>query len=239
MKRPKIRVFGETAVLIEWPQTQGIDISQQILSTDRYIQETFGDVVIESTFSYNALVVYLKHHISSEAFIEMIDLNRIKLESTIQARPVFRVPVCYGGEFGPDIDLIAERKSLATSDVIQMHSHPVYDVRFIGFLPGFPYLSGLDERLHMARRSTPRLRITRGSVAIGGTQTGIYTIDSPGGWHIIGKCPLDLFSVDRIPPVLFDAGDRLKFEPISYDDFEQIASDVANGIYTMKTMADD
>ena len=130
------------------------------------------------------------------------------------AEPVV-VPVCYGGEFGPDLDDVATLHATAAEAIIAAHSAGLYTVAMIGFLPGFPYLEGLAPGLHTPRRATPRTAVPAGSVGIGGSSTGIYPCTSPGGWQIIGRTPRTLFSPQRQRPALLQAGDRVRFMPIS------------------------
>lgn len=129
------------------------------------------------------------------------------------------IPVCYGGEFGPDIDEVAAHVGLSVDEVIHRHASASYTVGCIGFAPGFPYLIGLPPSLAVPRRPTPRAEVAAGSVAIGGAQTGIYPQRSPGGWHVIGRTPLRLFDLEATPPVLLEAGDHVRFVRISAEEF--------------------
>lgn len=131
------------------------------------------------------------------------------------------IPVCYGGEFGPDLEEVARQNGLTPAEVVEIHSAAEYLVYMIGFAPGFPYLGGMDERIATPRRSSPRLSIPRGSVGIGGKQTGIYPIESPGGWQIIGRTPVTLFQPEADPPSLLRAGDRVRFRAISPSEYEE------------------
>ena len=132
---------------------------------------------------------------------------------------VVDILVCYDEPFAPDLDEVARQAGLTRERVVALHSEPEYVVHMIGFLPGFPYLGGLDPRLATPRKETPRMRVPAGSVGIGGRQTGIYTFDSPGGWQIIGRTPSRLFDVDRDPPSMLRIGDRVRFRPVSADVF--------------------
>lgn len=131
------------------------------------------------------------------------------------------IPVCYGGEFGLDLEGVARHAKITTSDVIKLHAEPDYHVCAIGFTPGFPYLSGLPEKLHTPRRPTPRVRVPAGSVGIGGMQTGIYSLPTPGGWQLIGRTPLKLFDLASDHPALLQVGDEVKFRPISAHEFSE------------------
>jgi inhibitor of KinA len=132
----------------------------------------------------------------------------------------WEIPVCYGGEFGPDLDQIAEHCGLGTDEVVSLHSGAEYLVHAIGFTPGFPFLGGLPARLATPRRSTPRTRVPAGSVGIGGAQTGVYPTTSPGGWQILGRSPLTLFHPERSHPSLVRPGDRVRFRKISREEFD-------------------
>lgn len=139
------------------------------------------------------------------------------------ATRVVEIPVCYGGECGPDIDAVAEHAGLSREEVIGRYAATEYTVAMLGFAPGFPYLLGLDASLHVPRRANPRTRVPAGSVAIGGAQTGIYPRELPGGWHLIGRTPLALFDPAREPPCLLAPGDRVRFHAIDADEFARLA----------------
>lgn len=131
------------------------------------------------------------------------------------------IPVCYGGDLGPDLPEVGRRANVAEADVIERHSARVYRVFMLGFLPGFAYLGIVDPAIAIPRRREPRARVPAGSVAIAGELTGIYPSDSPGGWHVIGRTPVRPFVHDRTPPSLFRPGDVVRFRPITRDAFEQ------------------
>jgi inhibitor of KinA len=148
-------------------------------------------------------------------------LNAAAFESESEdASRVIEVPVCYDLEFAPDLAEVAVHAGLSEDEVVRRHSAANYQVSSVGFTPGFPYLSGLPTELATPRRATPRTEIPAGSVAIGGTQTGIYPRKSPGGWNIIGRTPLRLFDVQREPPALFQAGDQVRFRQITREEFD-------------------
>ena len=130
------------------------------------------------------------------------------------------VPVCYDPEFAPDLDDVARRAGISATEVVNLHSTAEYRVACIGFVPGFPFLAGLPKKLATPRRDTPRKEIAPGSVGIGGAQTGIYPLRSPGGWNLIGRTPLKLFDPTRNPPALLQAGDRVRFRAIAREEFE-------------------
>ena len=140
-----------------------------------------------------------------------------------EAARTIEIPVCYGREYGLDLDAVAEHAGLSRDEVIARHVAAEYTVAMLGFAPGFPYLLGLDASLHVPRRANPRTRVPAGSVAIGGAQTGIYPRELPGGWHLIGRTPLTLFDPAREPPCLLAPGDHVRFRAIEADEFARLA----------------
>lgn len=143
---------------------------------------------------------------------------------TAQDAATLEIPVCYGGEFGPDLDALAGHAALDAAEVIARHAAGTYRVAMLGFAPGFPYLFGLDPALHMPRRASPRTRVPAGSVAVGGAQTGIYPSELPGGWQLIGRTPMRLFDARRDPPSLLMPGDTVRFVPIDARQFGEHAT---------------
>jgi inhibitor of KinA len=137
------------------------------------------------------------------------------------------IPVCYDPEFALDIDDVARRAAISPSEVIRLHSTAEYRVACIGFVPGFPFLAGLPKELATPRRDVPRKQIPPGSVGIGGDQTGIYPLRSPGGWNLIGRTPLRLFDPKKSPPALLRAGERVRFRKISREEFAAFAEATA------------
>jgi len=129
------------------------------------------------------------------------------------------IPVCYGGELGPDLADVATLHGMSCAEVVEMHASGDYLVYMVGFMPGFAYLGGLPERIATPRRQTPRTAVPAGTVGIGGRQTGVYPLVSPGGWNLIGRTPLRMFDVRRDEPTLLTTGDRVRFRPISADEF--------------------
>ena len=135
---------------------------------------------------------------------------------------VIDVPVCYDSEFGFDLEEVALRAGLEPAEVVDLHSGVEYRVHCVGFIGGFPFLGGLPQKIATPRRETPRKEIPLGSVGIGGKQTGVYPIKSPGGWNIIGRTPLRMFDPNKNPPVLLRTGDRVRFRPITREEFERL-----------------
>jgi inhibitor of KinA len=141
-------------------------------------------------------------------------------DDTLPPPRTVEIPVCYGGDLGPDIDDVARQHGMSAQDVIDIHASGDYLVYMVGFMPGFAYLGGLSSRIATPRRQTPRTAVPAGSVGIGGEQTGVYPLVSPGGWNLIGRTPLRIFDIDRTDAALLATGDRVRFRPISNGEFK-------------------
>jgi inhibitor of KinA len=148
-------------------------------------------------------------------------IRNISQSSSRHSRKVW-IPVCYGGEYGPDLEDVARHNKLSPDEVVRIHSEPAYFIHFTGFLPGFPFLGGMSKRIATPRLPTPRPYVPGGSVGIAGEQTGVYPIDSPGGWRLIGRVPVKLYDRRRPDPFVFQEGDYLKFFPITPDEYQEI-----------------
>lgn len=147
---------------------------------------------------------------------------------------IVEIPVCYGGEFGEDLADVAAQNNITEQEVISIHSGGLYRLYMIGFLPGFPYLGGLDKRVCCPRLKSPRVKIPAGAVGIGGEQTGMYPVESPGGWRLIGRTPLTLFDPEGILPLPYKAGDMIKFTAIDKAEYGKIAAAEAKRRETLR-----
>ncbi|MFT4670631.1 MAG: inhibitor of KinA [Ulvibacter sp.] len=229
---PTYQHFGENGLLINWPSKIDPIINDEVLRIDNLISKEFGSKIIELVPSYHSLAIYLQEGELISDFIKL--LKELPVSETIRPnsiRQLITIPVCYDPAYALDIEDLALANEITTKKVIQLHIKEIYKVYFLGFLPGFPYLGGLDKSLYTARKSKPRKYIEKGSVAIGGKQTGIYTEDSPGGWNIIGKSPLDFFSCENSLRCLLKPGDFVRFSSISKKKYKEIKEEVARGAY--------
>jgi inhibitor of KinA len=144
--------------------------------------------------------------------------------SPVMMSPPVRIPVCYGGELGPDLADMAAFAHMDETEVVRTHAASTYRVFMVGFVPGFAYLGVVDERIAMPRRASPRLRVPAGSVAVGGVQTGVYPMETPGGWRVIGRTPIKPYDPGRVDPFLMKAGDTVEFYPIERGEFDTWAN---------------
>ena len=161
---------------------------------------------------YDRVVAFLRERLAD------LDVEHLDMPRTVE------IPVCYGGELGPDLEDVARLHGLAPEDVIRLHTGAEYLVYMIGFMPGFAYLGGLPERIATPRRKTPRTAVPAGTVGIGGRQTGVYPLVSPGGWNLIGRTPLKIFDFARDEPTLVSTGDRVRFRAISRAEFDEVVA---------------
>lgn len=230
---PKILPCGDCALNVHFEEAIRPEINAQVCALAKALEANRPEGVIEWVSAYCTLTVYYRPEQIS--FAELSALLRAILpageSSEAQERTVVELPTAYGGEYGPDLQFVAEHAGLNVGEVIRLHSAPSYLVYMMGFMPGFTYLGGLDERLHTPRLSAPRVRIPAGSVGIAGSQTDAYPVDSPGGWQLIGRTPLRLYDDRRENPILLRAGQYVKFVPISPAEFDRIAAAVRDGSY--------
>lgn len=210
-----IRAYGETAYLVSAPELERLSARRQL---DHHLCSNPPGQFVEHVWGARTVLLIFRSAVGTGAMRSWFSSINLKLEEALPAARVQEVPVVYEG---PDLEWLGRETGLSREEVIAVHSRPVYTVRMMGFSPGFPYLDGLDQRLHVERRAQPRKRIKAGSVAIGGPHAGIYSIPSPGGWHLLGHTDRALFEPEAAigdapaPRAVFafQPGDRIRFMP--------------------------
>lgn len=221
----EISQISETSVMVEFGKEINKEINKKVRTLCAYLKQQPFKGMIEYVPAFSSVsVIYNPLDMNSESPYEVVKtiLEDIisKLDfSSMDKENIVEIPVCYGGEFGQDIEYVAKINNIAVDEVIKIHSEGKYLVYMIGFAPGFPYLGGMSEKIYAPRRQAPRTAIPVGSVGIAGMQTGVYPIETPGGWQLIGRTPLKIFDINRNPKSLLKAGDIAKFYPISHEEY--------------------
>jgi len=225
VKEPHLVWFSDACLAAEFGDAIDPLVNSQVRALGAKLEGLAPPWLVETVPTYRSLAVYVDPWGVPHEEIESFVASLAKSMETAPPSPseIVSVPVCYGGRYGPDLERVSGHIGLEQDEIIRRHSRGLYRVFMMGFTPGFPYLGGLDPALETPRLENPRRLVPSGSVGIAGKQTGIYPIDSPGGWNIIGCTPLSLFDPARESPFLFEAGMDLRFVPITPVEFERIA----------------
>jgi KipI family sensor histidine kinase inhibitor len=222
---PKSRFFlmGDRGLLLEFGNEISPEVNEKVRRMALAIQREVIEGIVETVPTYRSLLI-----IYNSLIIPIEDLKkRLKqVEEGLQQTPfpepkLTRIPVVYGEVYGPDLDYVAQYHQISSGEIIRLHCSKSYLIYMIGFMPGYPYMGELPDALITPRLKTPRLSVPAGSVAIAQKQTGIYSIESPGGWQIIGRTPVKLFDPKKEPPALLRMGDFVQFYPIKKKEFEE------------------
>ncbi|OXX83910.1 allophanate hydrolase [Paraclostridium benzoelyticum] len=218
----KYLLAGDKSIVVEFGDIIDEEINRKVINLMKSIEKSsLSDYIYEMIPTYRSLMII--YNPLKIAFKNLI--NTVKdMESNLEIlekheKNIVKVPVLYGNDFGPDIETVAKHNGLKIEDVIKLHSEAEYLVYMLGFTPGFTYLGGMNNKLETPRLANPRVKIPEGSVGIAGKQTGVYPIESPGGWQLIGRTPIKLYDPKRENPILLKAGDYVKFIPITKDEF--------------------
>jgi KipI family sensor histidine kinase inhibitor len=213
---PVFRSMGDRSLLVEIGETISPEVNQRVQELMLQLQQARLPGVREFAPGYRSLLVVFDPLAISPAMLKthIAEIAAQPGSSGLPQAKRVTVPVFYGGEYGPDLESVAGHLGISTEEVIRLHTETVYRVYMIGFTPGYPYMGELPEALAIPRRSTPRTRVPKGSVGIAQRQTGIYPVESPGGWQIIGWTPIELFDPNRRLPSLLEMGDQVKFEAV-------------------------
>ena len=228
---------GDTSVCVEFGNEINQKINSEIRAFNILLNEEKIKGVVETVPTYRSIMVhYDPGVISNKQLVARLKALTGKMDKVeIPPSEVLEIPVLYGGEeMGPDMAFVAEHAGISEAEVIKLHTEPEYLIYMLGFTPGFTYLGGLNDKIETPRLKTPRVKIPAGSVGIAGKQTGVYPIDSPGGWQLIGRTPVRMYDPEREVPILPQAGQYIKFTAIDRAEFDRIAAAEAAGTYTVK-----
>ncbi len=237
MENLVISTAGDAAIFCKLGNHIDPLVSDRVLALNKLIKNAEPEGLIETVPSYTGIMVYFDPNITSS---ENLSKTIRSFEKDAKADPqskttsIIDIPVCYTQQYGPDLEYVGSYCGLSSEELIQIHTSVEYRIYMLGFTPGFPYLGGMDKRIATPRLETPRVKIRAGSIGIAGEQTGIYPIDSPGGWRLIGKTPVKLIDFNENEPFLFKAGDYLKFRAISLQEYFEIAELQREGNYKIE-----
>ena len=221
----RIVAAGDAALVVEMPARIDPAINARLVAMADALRARCGSAVQDAVVGYCTLTIYFDPFQVDPRWLEaeVLAVSRETEGAPAVEGALVEIPVCYGGELGPDLDEVADRIGCSPAEVIELHAAPEYRVYVVGFVPGFAYMASVDDRLALPRRSTPRTKVPAGSVAIAAGQTGIYPTETPGGWHLLGRTPVRPFDPRRAQPVLLEPGDRVRFVPIAREEFDRFS----------------
>ena len=218
---------GDSAVVVSFPEYIDPLVNAHCVALACEIRSRRIPWIRDVVEAYASVTVYIDPlAIEDATAVEIVRGVAIATAAIAEEPPPLRLPVCYGGEYGPDISEVSRYAQCSEHDVIRRHSSVTYRVYMLGFLPGFAYLGKVDQVIAIPRRNNPRLAVQAGSVGIAGQQTGVYPSQSPGGWQIIGRCPSPLIDWSKKERFLLGAGKRVRFDPVSEDEYERLQEGV-------------
>ena len=229
---------GDKAVVMEFGNEISKDINAKIRNVVKSVEEANIDGIVELLPTYRSLMIMydpLKIEYS-ELILTLDSMSSKQVDNEEEKIKIVEFPTVYGGEYGPDINFVAEHNNITVDEVIKIHTGTDYLVYMMGFTPGFTYLGGMSDKIVTPRLASPRTKIPAGSVGIAGAQTGMYPSETPGGWQLIGRTPLKLYDSDKEPPVMLSAGDYVRYVSVSEEEYLEIKKQVEEGTYVVKVI---
>lgn len=229
----KFMPAGNEAMVVEFGQTIDEEINARVHALAAFVQGRNLSGVREVLPTFRSLMIFYDSGKTTYRRLEK-EIRHFKIEASgakRETKKVLMVPCCYGSAYGPDLKDMAVSLGMSEEEIIHIHAGSEYKIYMLGFLPGFVYLGGLDDRIHVPRLPAPRTEIPARSVGIGGSQTGVYPVASPGGWRLIGSTPIDFYDPDRENPILCKAGDYIRFCPVTEEEYMVIRREAESGSY--------
>lgn len=227
---PRFLTSGDTALVVEFGTAIDRHVSALVLALAERIEAAAMDGIVETVPTFRSLMIHydplrIRQAPLRERLTELLqDLNPSET-----AGRLWRIPACYDPSLGPDLEEVAGRKGLSIPEVVRLHTSSTYHVYMLGFLPGYPYMGGLPSELVLPRRENPRIKVPAGSLAIAMSMAAVYPLESPGGWHLLGRTPVPVWDLRRDPPALLKPGDKVQFVPISLDRYEELVREAEAG----------
>ncbi|WP_156289581.1 5-oxoprolinase subunit PxpB [Oceanobacillus salinisoli] len=233
----QIEAFGDKGIRVQLGKSISKETNERIRNFSWFLEKENIPGVMEWIPAYTTVSIYYDpYYISYELLKKRVASLKDNLSSVkLPPAQVIQLPVYYGGELGPDLSFVAKHHHLTEQEVIRIHTATDYLIYMMGFSPGFPYLGGMSEKIATPRLKEPRLNIPVGSVGIAGSQTGVYSMETPGGWQIIGKTPVKLYDPQRETPILLQAGNYVRFVQVTEKEFQEIEKQIEDGTYEVQT----
>jgi len=227
---PRFLSAGDTALVVEFGETVDREVNHRVMRLGEAARAANVAGLVDLVPTFRSLMVHYDPTVTSRRAVE----SRLReLLTEAGSAPIvgrlWEFPVLYGEEAGPDLEEVAKRTGLSPDRVVELHAGTEYEAYMMGFMPGLAYLGIIPKELELPRRNEPRVRVPAGSVAIAINLTNVYSLESPGGWHLLGRTPVDLFDLHRDPQALLTAGDRVRFRPVGRDVYDELKARMAAG----------
>jgi inhibitor of KinA len=239
VQAPRLLPSGDTALCVEFSEKIDRAVSARVLALADRIDAAQVKGILELVPTFRSLMIHYDPAVLGQARLkEILAPLVVALDSTERAGRRWVVPACYDASVAPDLEDVAARTGFTPQEVVERHTAVTYHVYMLGFLPGYPYMGDLPPELSLPRRENPRTKVPAGSIAIATTMAAIYALESPGGWHLIGRTPIPLWDLRRDPPAILRAGDKVMFQPVSLAEYEDLLERTRAGTFVLEPKED-